>query len=75
DSGPVEQMANAMRGRVLGVDFLGTYCLAAMDVEGFEGQRLLVYFSLNQALEMGVREGATIPFALRGERVRVFAAA
>ena len=31
--------------------------------------------SLNQALEMGVREGATIPFALRGERVRVFSAA
>lgn len=75
DSGPVEQMANAMRGRVLGVDFLGTYCLAAMDVEGFEGQKLLVYFSLNQALEMGVREGASIPFALRGERVRVFPSA
>lgn len=75
DSGPVEQMANAMRGRVLGVDFLGTYCLAALDVEGFEGQKLLVYFSLNQALEMGVREGATIPFALRGERVRAFPSA
>ena len=37
------------------------------------GQKLLVYFSLNQALELGVREGASIPFALRGERVRVFA--
>jgi iron(III) transport system ATP-binding protein len=73
DSGPVEQLPNAVRGRVEHVDFLGTYCLAAMDVEGFEGQRLLVYFSLNQALEMGVREGASIPFALRGERVRVFA--
>jgi hypothetical protein len=46
-----------------------------MEVEGFEGQRLLVYFSLNQALEMGVREGATIAFALRGERVRVFPSA
>lgn len=75
DSGPVEQMANAMRGRVLGVDFLGTYCLATMDVDGFDGQKLLVYFSLNQALEMGVREGATIPFALRGERVRAFPSA
>jgi iron(III) transport system ATP-binding protein len=75
DSGPVEHMPNAMRGRVLGVDFLGTYCLASMEVEGFEGQRLLVYFSLNQALEMGVREGATIAFALRGERVRVFPSA
>jgi hypothetical protein len=41
-------------------------------VEGFDGQSMLVYFSLNQALELGVREGAQIPFALRGERVRVF---
>jgi iron(III) transport system ATP-binding protein len=73
DSGPVESLPNALRGRVEHVDFLGTYCLAALDVEGFEGQRLLVYFSLNQALEMNVREGATIPFAVRGERVRVFA--
>ena len=55
------------------VEFLGTYCLAALEVEGFDGQRMLVYFSLNQALELGVREGASIPFALRGERVRVFA--
>jgi iron(III) transport system ATP-binding protein len=73
DSGPIDQLPNALRGRVEHVDFLGTYCLAAMDVDGFDGQRMLVYFSLNQALEMGVREGASIPFALRGERVRVFA--
>jgi iron(III) transport system ATP-binding protein len=75
DSGSVESMPNSLRGRVEHVDFLGTYCLAALDVEGFDGQRLLVYFSLNQALELGVREGASIPFALRGERVRVFAQA
>ncbi len=54
------------------VDFLGTYCLATIDVDGFDGQSLLVYFSLNQALELGVRDGARIPFALRGERLRVF---
>ncbi len=73
DAGPVETMPNALRGRVEHVDFLGTYCLAAIDVDGFDGQRLLVYFSLNQAIELGVREGVSIPFALRGERVRVFA--
>jgi hypothetical protein len=33
---------------------------------------MLVYCSLNQALELGVREGGRIPFALRGERLRVF---
>jgi iron(III) transport system ATP-binding protein len=73
DSGPVESMPNALRGHVRHVDFLGTYCLANMEIEGFDGQRMLVYFSLNQALELGVREGADLPFALRGDRVRIFA--
>jgi len=74
DSGPLDGRANALAGTVKHVDFLGTYCLANVDVDGFDGQRLLVYFSLNQALELGVRVGARVPFALRGERVRVFAA-
>ncbi|HEX4883555.1 MAG TPA: putative 2-aminoethylphosphonate ABC transporter ATP-binding protein [Casimicrobiaceae bacterium] len=72
DSGPVDRLPNALNGTVGRVDFLGTYCLASVDVDGFEGQRMLVYFSLNQALELGVKEGARVPFALRGERVRVF---
>jgi iron(III) transport system ATP-binding protein len=74
DSGPLDGRANALAGTVKHVDFLGTYCLANVDVDGFDGQRMLVYFSLNQALELGVRVGARVPFALRGERVRVFAA-
>ena len=72
DSGSVEAMPNALSGRVTHIDFLGTYCLASLDVDGFAGQPMLLYFSLNQALELGVRDGARIPFALRGERVRVF---
>jgi len=73
DSGPLEGRPNLLRGTVRNLDFLGTYCLATIDVEGFEGQSMLVYFSLNQALELDVREGVRIPFVLRGERVRVFA--
>ncbi len=73
DSGPVESMPNACRGRVQHVDFLGTYCLAQLEVDAFQGQSLLIYFSLNQSHELGVRDGASITFALRGERVRVFA--
>ena len=72
DAGPVETMPNALRGHVRHVDFLGTYCLANVEVDGFDGQRMLVYFSLNQALELDVREGTALPFALRGERVRIF---
>jgi iron(III) transport system ATP-binding protein len=72
DSGPLDGRPNLLCGTVRHLDFLGTFCLATMDVDGFEGQSMLVYFSLNQALELDVREGVRIPFALRGERVRVF---
>jgi iron(III) transport system ATP-binding protein len=65
-------LPNALRGHVRHVDFLGTYCLANVEVDGFDGQRMLVYFSLNQALELNLREGAELPFALRGDRVRIF---
>ncbi len=72
DSAPVASLPNALSGRVTHVDFLGSYCLATLDVPAFEGQRVLLYFSLNQALELGVTDGAEIPFALRVERFRVF---
>ena len=72
DAGPVETLPNALTGHVRSVDFLGTYCLANLDVDGFDGQRMLVYFSLNQAMALGVHEGARVPFAVRGERVRIF---
>jgi len=75
DGGPLAGRPNLLQGAVRNVDFLGTFCLATIDVDGFDGQSMLVYFSLNQALELGVREGVQIPFALRGERVRVFPAA
>ena len=74
DSGPLDRRANRLAGRVTHLDFHGTYCLANIDVDEFDGQCMRLYCSLNQALELGVREGATIAFALRGERVRVFAA-
>jgi iron(III) transport system ATP-binding protein len=74
DAGPVAGRPNALSGLVRHVDFLGTYCLASLDVDGFDGQRMLVYFSLNQTLELGVKEGARVDFALRGDRVRVFSA-
>ena len=72
DTGAVETMPNALKGTVRRIDFLGTYCLARVDVDGFEGQAMTIYLSLNQTHELGVKEGAALPFALRGERVRVF---
>jgi iron(III) transport system ATP-binding protein len=72
DTGPVQALPNSLKGTVRRVDFLGTYCLARVDVDGFAGQRMTIYLSLNQAQELGVAEGVSLPFALRGERVRVF---
>jgi len=37
DTGAVETMPNALKGMVRRIDFLGTYCLARVDVDGFEG--------------------------------------
>ncbi len=72
DTGPVESMPNALHATVRNLDFLGTFCFAQVDVDGFDGQRMTIYFSLNQALEMGIRAGARLPLALRPERFRVF---
>lgn len=63
--------ADALRGRVAKLDFLGTFCLA--EVRGSAlGQPVLLYFSLNQMHDLKVREGAEVAFALRGERARAF---
>jgi iron(III) transport system ATP-binding protein len=75
DGGDVTAMPNAFAGSVQRIEFLGTYCLADIAVEGFEGQHLLLYYSLNQLLALGVQEGGRVSFALRGERVRAFASA
>jgi iron(III) transport system ATP-binding protein len=72
DTGPVESMPNALHATVRNLDFLGTFCFAQVDVDGFDGQRMTIYFSLNQALEMGIRAGVRLPLALRRERFRVF---
>jgi iron(III) transport system ATP-binding protein len=63
--------ADAVRGRVSKLDFLGTFCLAEVRDSAL-GQPVLLYFSLNQMHDLGVREGAEIAFALRGDRARVF---
>jgi iron(III) transport system ATP-binding protein len=74
DAGDLQAMPNFVSGVVRSIDFLGTYCLAEVDVERFEGQRLLIYYSLNQVHQYGIRSGTVVPFVLRGERVRVFGA-
>ena len=62
-------------GTVRHIEFLGGTCLAEMTVDRLPGQTLQVQFSLNQMDELAVREGHTVPFALKADRLRVFAAA
>ena len=61
-------------GTVRHVEFLGGNCLAEIAVEALPGQPLQLQFSLNQMDEFNVRPGHALSFALRADRVRVFAA-
>ncbi|MBN8750790.1 MAG: putative 2-aminoethylphosphonate ABC transporter ATP-binding protein [Variovorax sp.] len=61
-------------GTVHHVEFLGSNCLAQVQVEALGGQSLQLQFSLNQMDEFSVREGGRLRFALRADRLRVFAA-
>jgi iron(III) transport system ATP-binding protein len=64
--------ANLVRGTVQKVEYLGSNCMAEVDIAGLDGPPLHITFSLNQLHELGVRTGAELEFALRGERIRVF---
>ncbi|WP_295537583.1 putative 2-aminoethylphosphonate ABC transporter ATP-binding protein [uncultured Pseudacidovorax sp.] len=60
-------------GTVAQIEFLGGNCLAELVVDGLPGP-LQMQFSLNQMDEFGVQEGRRLRFALRLDRLRVFAA-
>jgi iron(III) transport system ATP-binding protein len=73
--GALDGVPNRVRGEVLKVEFLGGSCLAEMRIDELEGlPPLLMYFSLNQRHDLGVRAGARLEVALRSDRIRVFAA-
>ena len=61
-------------GTVRHIEFLGGNCLAQVEVEALGGQSLQLQFSLNQMDEFSVSEGGRVRFALRTDRLRVFAA-
>jgi iron(III) transport system ATP-binding protein len=70
--GDLAALPNRLGGRVCRIDYLGTICLAEVACDGI-GQPMVVSLSLNQLHDLGVREGGTLDFALRTDRVRVFA--
>jgi len=70
--GDIAALPNRLSGRISRIDYLGTFCLAEVGCDGIE-QPLAVSFSLNQLHDLDVREGGRLDFALRADRVRVFA--
>ncbi len=70
--GDLAAMPNRLSGRVARIDYLGTVCLAEVGCDALH-QPLTVAYSLNQLHDLGVREGGRVDFALRPDRVRVFA--
>jgi len=70
--GDIGSLPNRLAGRIAGIDYLGTFCLAEVTCPEL-GQPMLVSYSLNQLHDLGVRTGADVQFALRVDRVRVFA--
>ena len=69
--GALEGAPNRVWGEVRKVEFQGGWCLAEMHVEEFDGQPLLISYSLNQLHDLGVRVGARLELALRSDRIRV----
>ena len=70
--GDLAALPNRLSGRITRIDYLGTFCLAEVGCDGID-QPMMVSFSLNQLHDLGVREGGRLDFALRPDRVRVFA--
>ncbi|MEO8754800.1 MAG: TOBE domain-containing protein, partial [Casimicrobiaceae bacterium] len=72
--GDLASVPNRLSGRVSHIEYLGTVCLAEVMCERL-GQSMLVSLSLNQLHDLGIREGCDLHFALRVDRVRIFAGA
>lgn len=70
--GDIAALPNRLSGRIGRIDYLGTFCLAQVGCDGLQ-QPITLSFSLNQLHDLGVREGGRLDFALRPDRVRVFA--
>lgn len=74
----VEQLPTDTKHHCTGVikhiEFLGGNCLAELQVPNLANQSLHLQFSLNQMFDLKVQQGASLQFAVRPERINVFAA-
>ncbi len=54
------------------IEFLGSYCHVHVTSPALDGQRLMVYLSLNFLSEQSLKVGSTITLKLMPERLKVF---
>ncbi len=59
--------------QIRAIEFLGAYCLVAVQADALGGQTLQVVLSLNFLSEQALAVGSTLPLKLLPERLRVFA--
>jgi iron(III) transport system ATP-binding protein len=63
---------DVMEGRIEKIEFLGSYCLVRVVVDGMESQLLTVSLSLNFLSEQHLAEGSRIKLRMLAERLRFF---
>src|SRR3546814_1255170 len=66
-------MSNVVQARIDGLEFLGSFWRATLAPNGGAGQTLIADFSANAVRDLDLRDGMTLPVALPGERIQVFA--
>jgi len=64
--------ADAFAARVAGLEFLGSFVRAALDVEAFDGTRVLADVSIHLSRELDMETGGEVAVRIEPERVRVF---
>ncbi|GAA5113813.1 putative 2-aminoethylphosphonate ABC transporter ATP-binding protein [Orbus sasakiae] len=59
-------------GIIKHIEFLGGKCLAELEVSRLAHQSLQLQFSVNQMYDLNLKQGQSLPFAIRTDRIHVF---
>ncbi len=63
---------NTFPARIVGLEFLGSFYRADIEIEGMNWQKLTADFSVNAVRDLNLAEDKTLPVVLPVDRVRLF---
>ncbi|AWM79309.1 putative 2-aminoethylphosphonate ABC transporter ATP-binding protein [Gammaproteobacteria bacterium ESL0073] len=63
---------NHCTGRIKHIEFFGSNCIAELSVDHLANQSIQLQLSLNQVYDLKVKQGETLTFTVRPERIMVF---